>query len=171
MDHPHAYELRVGQPRDHLEHALLLAPLELGLEPHDGEVAGREVVLPELHDREGPPPGARVHQAHRLHGTEPQRVTATAGDDLDGEAPFEEELVVEGVQLRALRGGEGAIERVVLLLVQRAVDVVVASLSVAGGTEGPRELDGLRVHHRAHGIVEVEVGLADERGDLRGQGV
>ena len=88
------------QARDHAEDALLLAPLELGLEAHHREVAGGQVVLAELHDREGPPPGARIDEADRLHGPEEQGVAAAAGDDLDGQAALEEELVLEGVQRR-----------------------------------------------------------------------
>jgi hypothetical protein len=132
-------------------------------------MAGREVVLPELHDGEGAPRGARVHEADRFHGAEEERVAAPAGDDLDGEAALEEELVVEGVELRALRGGQGAIERVVLRFVERAVHVVVAALAVARRAERPREVDRLRVHHRADGVVEVEMGLPHEGGDLRRQ--
>ena len=169
MDHAHAHELRAAQARDHAQHALLLAPLELRLEAHHREMAGGQVVLAELHHREGPPAGARVHQSDRLHGPEEQRVAAAAGDDLDGQAALEEELVLEGVQLGALGGGEGLVEGVVLRLVERAVHVVVATLAVARGAEGAREVDGLRLHHRAHRVVEVEVGLTHESGHLRRQ--
>ena len=50
VDHPVADELGALEAGDHPEDALLLAPLELGLEAHDRPVAGGEVVLPQLHD-------------------------------------------------------------------------------------------------------------------------
>ena len=72
---------------------------------------------------------------------------------------------------RALRAGEGRVERLVVLLGHRAVEVVVAAPAVARGPEGPGEVDRVRLHHRAHRIVEVEVGLPDERGHVMGEGV
>ena len=171
MDHAHAHELGIREAGDHAEDALLLAPLELGLEAHHREMAGRQVVLPELHHRERSTTRARIDEADRLHGPEAQRVAPAAGDDLDGQAALEEELVLEGVQLGALGRGQGLMEAVVLRLVERAVDVVVAPLAVARGAEGAREVDRLRLHHGAHRVVEVEVRLADEGGDLRRQRV
>ena len=169
MDHPVADELRALEARDHPEDTLLLPPLELGLEADHRVMAGGQVVLPELDDREGPRARARVDQAHRLHRPEEQRLLSAAGDDLDRKAAFEEELVLEGVQGRALGADEGAMEGAVLRLAEGAVDVVVAPLPVAGGLERLREVVRIGLHDRAHRVVEIEVGIADEGRDLRRQ--
>ena len=171
VDHPVAHELGLLEAGNHAQDSLLLAPLELGLEADDREVAGRQVVLAELHDRVGAAARARIHESHRLHGAEAQGIQAAAGDDLDGQAALEEALVLELVDARALRRRERLVESPVLRLGHRAVDVVVAAPAIARGPEPLAEVDRVRLHHRAHRIEEVEVGLPDEGGHVLGERV
>ena len=93
------------------------------------------------------------------------------GDHLDGQAPLEEELLLEIVDARALGVGEGLQERPVLGLVERAVEVVVPSLAVARGPEGLREVDRVGLQDRAHRVEEVQVRLPHEGGHVVGEGV
>ena len=109
MDHAEAHELGVLETRDQLQHARLLAPFHLRLEPDQAEVIAGQRVLPELHDRIGFAAGARVGEADRLHRPEPQRVHAAPGHDFDRQAALEELRIVELVQ----RGLLGAHQRVV----------------------------------------------------------
>ena len=88
-----------------------------------------------------------------------------------GRQPSKKNSFSKSWTLGALGGRERLVEAPVLGLGQRAVDVVVAALAVARGPEGLRDVDGVGLHHRAHGVVEVEVGGAHEGGDVAGQGV
>ena len=60
MDHAEPHELGVLEPGNQPQHARLLAPLHLRLEPDEAEVVAGEVVLPQLHDRVRLAPGARI---------------------------------------------------------------------------------------------------------------
>ena len=55
------------------------------LEADEVVAIGAEVFLAELHDGPGRLAGARIAQAHGLHGAEAQRVRAAAGEDFGGE--------------------------------------------------------------------------------------
>jgi hypothetical protein len=158
-----------SSPGDHLEDALLLTPLELGLESHDRKMTGRQVVLAQLDDGMRTPPVARVAQADRLHRPEAQGVAAAARDHLHRQAALEEELVFERMHGGALGRRERAIEGRVLRLVQRAIDVVVAAFPVTRGAKGLPEVDGVGVDHRADRVVEVELFRSDERCDVARQ--
>ena len=65
-----AGEGRLLEARDGPEDADLLGMLQLRLEAHHVEERAQRVVLPELHDRPGPPAGARVGEADGLHRAE-----------------------------------------------------------------------------------------------------
>ena len=97
MDHAEPDELRLLEPGNQAEHARLVAPLDLGLEPDEAEVIAGEIVLPQLHGRVRRPAGARIDEADRLHRSEAQRVAAAVRHDLDGQAALEEPLLVEVV--------------------------------------------------------------------------
>ena len=51
MHHAEAHELGVLEARDHPQHARLIAPLDLRLEPDQAVVIAGERVLPQLHHR------------------------------------------------------------------------------------------------------------------------
>ena len=112
VDHPEAHELGALEARDHPEHALLLAPLELGLEADQRVVARGQVVLAQLHDGVRAAAGARIDEADRLHRPEAQGLLAAARHHLDRQAALEEELVLEVVERRRTRRGERAVEGV-----------------------------------------------------------
>ena len=65
-------------------------------------------------------------------------------------------------------------EVLVLLAVERAVEVVVGAVgrfAVARGPEGDVGIDGLGVDDGADAVVEVEAAGAGEAGDLLGEGI
>ena len=102
MHHPEAHELGVLEAGDHPQHARLLAPLQLRLEPDQAEVIAGQVVLAQLHDRVRRAPGARIDEADRLHRTEPQRVAPAVRHHLDRQTALEELCRVEVVDGRRL---------------------------------------------------------------------
>ena len=89
MNLPVAQEARVFQAGNQAQHARLLAELEMVLEADQVVAVGAQVLLAQLHHGPGRLAGARIAQAHRLHGAEAQRVAAAAGQHLDGQAAFE----------------------------------------------------------------------------------
>ena len=89
MHHAEPDELGALEPGNQTEHALLLAPFELRLKSHQAVVIAGQVVLAKLHGRIRRAAGARIHEADRLHGPEPQRVLAAMRHHLDRQTPFE----------------------------------------------------------------------------------
>ena len=137
MHHAEADELRLLEPGDQPQHTRLLAPFELRLEPDEAEVIAGEIVLPQLHGGEGRAPGARVDETDRLHRPEAQRLAAAMRHHLDRQAALEELLLLEIVDRRRLGAHECVVERVVLRLGERAVEVVaLAIVDPAGGLPG-----------------------------------
>jgi len=124
MHHAKAHELRLLEPRDHAEHARLIAPLDLRLKSHQREVIAGKVVLTQLRGRIGESSGARIDETDRFHRTEAQRVAATMRHHLERQAAFEELRLVEVVHRRGFSGHKGVVERVVLGLVERTVQIV-----------------------------------------------
>ena len=78
------HELGMLETWNHPEHALLIAPPDVGLKSHDVVECAGQVVLPQLDDGKGPAPRARVYQSHRAHGPEGQCVGASGSQHLDG---------------------------------------------------------------------------------------
>ena len=150
MDHAEPHELRLAQARDHAEDAPLLGLLHLGLEPdqlRSGWPRGRPGGAAPRRTDAGPVRGST--RPTGLIGPKRERVASAARHLLDGQAALEVDVALEGVQLRALRGDQGVDEGLVLRVVERTVDVVVAALAVARGAERPREVDRVGVHDRA----------------------
>jgi len=157
VDLAEALEVGALEAGDHAQHPLLLAPLHARLEAHQVQLALRQVLLAELDDGVGPPAVGAV-EAHRLHGAVAQGVLAAARQLLDGQAPLEEDRPLELVRDDDLGLGDGALERQVLLAVERCVQVVLAAtLAVARLPEEPREVEALGVDDRRDGVIEVEV--------------
>ena len=100
MHHAEADDLRVLEPRHQLQHARLLAPLQLRLEADQAEVIAGQRVLPQLHGCVRHAPGPRIDEADRLHRAEPQRVAAAMRHHLERQTPFEELLLVEVMNRR-----------------------------------------------------------------------
>jgi hypothetical protein len=96
------------------------------------------------------PARARVDEANRLHRAEAQCVSATVCHHLDRETPFEELLLVEVVNRGRLRSDQRVIELVVLLLRQRAIQIVALSVVDAAHDAG-RAIIGRTCRLRSYG--------------------
>src|SRR3989454_4230868 len=171
-----ARKFRALEAGDHPEHPDLLGELEMILEADHRVKAGRQVVLPELHDGERLFACARVDEADRLHRAECERLTTTAGHLLDRQAPLEvEDLLLELVRRRLGRPQEGLVEAGVLGLGWRAVEVILAPLAVARCPEHLRQVDRVGIHDGRDRADEAEVFAASYAGGrgryrLAGQG-
>jgi hypothetical protein len=106
-----------------------------------------------------------------FHGPEAKRVHAASGHDLDGKAPLEILFVLEGP------GGDfaaleyGLPELSILLLIERAIQIISLPLVVPGSPEDFCAVDRTGVDDGCDGIVEVQIVLADEAGDRTGKGI
>ena len=128
MHHSEADELRGREPRNHPQHARLVAPLDLRLEADEAEVIAGEVVLAQLHGGVRLAPGAWIDQADRFHRAEAQRVGPTVRHHFDRQTAFEEALLVEVVDRRRLRRHQRVVEALVLVARQRAVEIVALTV-------------------------------------------
>ena len=70
--------------------AFLFGIFEICLETNQVVQAAGEIILSQLHNRMGTLARARISKSHRAHWAKCQRIKSTLGDDLDGQAPFEE---------------------------------------------------------------------------------
>ena len=82
VDQAEAHEFRLLQPGNEAQHARLLAPFELRLEPDEAVVIARQVVLAQLNGRVRRPARPRIGEADRLHRPESQRVLARGAPSL-----------------------------------------------------------------------------------------
>ena len=110
------------------------------LKSHQVVAAGAQVFLAKLHHGVGTAAGARIDQAHRLHGTEAQGFAAAPGDFFDGQAGFEERsLIFWDVGGNGFGGEQRVDEALVLFAIERAIQIIVGAverLAVARGAEG-----------------------------------
>ena len=174
MDLPEAEELGVLQAGNEAQDAGLFAELHVVLKTDQIEALGAQILLAKLHDGPGTASGAWVLEAHGFHGAEAQGVAAAAGDFLDGEAGLEVARVVFGNV-----GGDGVgleqlvHEMLVLIAVERAVQVVVGTVggfAVARGPVGDAGVNGIGSHDGADAVVEVEAAASGEAADFLGEG-
>ena len=86
VHHALAHELRVLERRYEAEDALLLSPLQIGLEADDVEERPFGVVLPQLHDGVGSFSRVRRLEADGAQRAEEQRLLAALRYHLDGQA-------------------------------------------------------------------------------------
>src|SRR5258708_4003305 len=120
-------ELGLLQAGDCAEEPRLLAVLELGLEAHDVPQGAERVVLAELHDGPWTMAGARIAQANGLHRSEAQGLRSARRDHLDRLAAVEiGRVVLPLLELGLVAGQESRDEGVVLVLVERAVEIIRA---------------------------------------------
>ena len=179
------HELGMFQAGDHAEYPLLLSPLEVGLEAHDVVQGALLVLGPQLDVGPGAVAGVGVHQAHRAQGAKPHGVGTAGSHDLDGHAAL---VHGHGIGLFAVgvRVGPGALlcpgvkvvqrgtlgrsqrrmERLILGLVEGAVQVVGISAAIAGGGKHLVVVQALGRHDGRHGIVEVQALVAGQGTDL-----
>jgi hypothetical protein len=109
VDAAETQELRVFEPRNQAENALLLRNCQPRLEPHHVVAGARLVFAPQLTDGKRPAAGAGVDKADRLQGPERERLPAPLRHHLDGQAGLEKPRAFES----ARRGAVGLAERVV----------------------------------------------------------
>ena len=125
------------------------------------------VFLAQLHHGLRPATGARVGEANRFHAAEGKRLVAPGRHHLDGKAAFEVSNVLELARRHLLGLEEGLHERVVLLLVERAVDVGgVSTLVVARSPKRPVEVDGIGRDDRCDSVVVGQMLGAHRRRDV-----
>ena len=161
-------ELRMLQSRNGAKDAQLLAVLQLGLEPDHVEQGPELVVLPQLHDRVGLAFGRmRIGQPERFERPVPERLGAALGHDFDRQAALEIGGRFPFVEGGFFAGDQRGDERLVLVAVERTIDVIGAgaartSLVVARLEPGDRQVDRIPVHDRRDGIEEGERLLAGE---------
>ena len=134
MHHAVAQKFRVFQRGNHGKHPLLLGEFQIRLKPDQVVRCARNVLLAQLQN------GVRalsvlIVQPHGLEHAEAQRIPAARRHDLDGHAPLEDLALFELVRHRTLGGNERVDERLVLLLIHRAVDVIALALAVTVGRE------------------------------------
>jgi len=147
------------QPGDQTKNPGLLGVPQVVLESHQIVARGTQILLSQLHDGVGPAAGARIHQAHGLHGAEAQSLAAAADQLLHGQAGFEAGNVAGDVRLMALRFEQGVDEAFILGPVERTVEVIaggVDGLAIAGGTEHDGEVNRAGVDDGADAVEEVE---------------
>ena len=163
-----ARELGLLEPRDHAEDAALFAVLQLGLEAHHVPQRAQRIVLAQLHHRVGAHARRmRVRQADRLHRPEAQRVGTACRHHFDRQAALEIGRRFPFVEGGFFAGDQRGDERLVLVAVERTIDVIGAgaartSLVVARLEPGDRQVDRIPVHDRRDGIEEGERLLAGE---------
>ena len=182
------HELSVLKARDHAEHPLLLAPLEVGLEAHDVVQGAFLIFGPQLDIGPWTVSGVGIHKAHRAQGTEPHGVGTPGGHDLDGHTALIHgdgiglfavgirvglsRLLGPGVkvvQRCALCRSESRVEFLVLFLVERAVQVVGLAPVIAGGGKHLVVVQTFSGDDGGHGIVEVQPLVPGQGPDLIGQ--
>ena len=116
----------------------------------------------------------RVGESYRLQGAVAQRVGTAFGHDLNGQAALEIGRLLELLELRLVSGQQEFDERVVLRLVEWAIDVVGScaartDLVVARLPPTNIHVDGLEMHNRRNCIEESEFDLAGEVANGLGQ--
>src|SRR5579862_509487 len=82
-------EFRVLEPGNSSEDAHLIAMAQLRLEADEVVKRAERIVLPQLHDRIGPPLLSRIFKPDRLHRPKAQRVGAARCHHLDRQAAIE----------------------------------------------------------------------------------
>ena len=162
------------QTRKGAQDTALLGPGHPRLEADQVVLAAGEVLLAELDDRMGAV-AFRGGEADRLHRPEAQGVLAATGEFLDRQAALEEQGPFELAQLDRVRLEQPAVEGPVLQFVERAVQVVVAALAVAGSPEQHFVVQTVTRDNRSDRVVEVEMVGTNQlleltRQRFRGQG-
>ena len=195
MHHAETDELRVFETWNQRQDPGLFAPLQLRLESDQAEVIARQIILPQLHHGVRRPACTWIDKAHRLHGSEPQRLAPSMRHHLDRQTPFKERGRVEVVHGGGFRTGQRVVEAPVLIGRHWAVQVVTLPVIDAAGracrvrcrwcrrvrasqTPAPprcpehlRHVERLGQDDRADRVIEGQMLVADECGYLSRQGI
>ncbi len=158
------------QAGNHAQYAALFGIGHLGLESDHIVETCLAIVLAQLDDGERTLRGARVGESHRLHRTEGKRVMATACQFLDRHAAFEVDRAFERMERELVGGQYGADKGVILRLVHRAIDIIVAAFTLTRSLEGDFHVDRFRGDDRSDGVVEIKVAWAEQTIQLVAQG-
>ena len=171
MDLPVAQEAGVFQARNQPQHARLVAVFQVILKADQVVGVGTQVFLPELHHGVRPAAGARIVQAHGLHGPKAQRVPSAAGNLFDRQAAFKVIQVFPVVALHGLGGDQGIVKAVIFFPGERAIDVVGGALAVARGHVDPAHIDGVGFHDGADGVIKEKMITAGKTRNLKRESV
>ena len=165
-----AEELSVLQARHHMEDALLLAKGQVGLEAHQ-VIGGLLLVLgTQLNRRPGATSGTRVGEADGLHGAKANGVLAGARNFLGRLAGLEQIAALKVFEHHAVGRGKCLDKGLVLLLVERSVEIVAAPLLlVARLREQHVHIERGGIDDRRRGIEERKGVATDELHDLFAQ--
>src|SRR5471032_2657328 len=122
-------ELRLFQARNQPQHPRLVAEFHVVLKADQVETLGAQVFLPKLHHGIWTPASAWIAQPHRFHRPEAERVPAAPRNFLNRQAGFKIlGIVFRNVSRYGLRLQQLFDETVVLLAVERAVEVIVGAV-------------------------------------------
>ena len=133
--------------------------------------------------------GARVNEAHRAQGAEPHGIGSPGGHDLNGHTALVDRdrigLFAVGIRVRPggllrpgikivercpLGRGKGCMERLILRLVERAVEVIGLAPVIAGSGKHFFVIETFRRHDGGHGVVKMQPLVPRQLADLVGQG-
>src|SRR5678816_3045618 len=129
MNLAEAHEFSLLETWDQAHDAGLLAESEMVLKSDQVVTIGAQIFLAKLDGGVGPAPSAWIFKAYRLHWTEAQRLTATAGELFYRQAGFKVwRLVFGDVSRNAFACKQRIEETLVLLASERTVDVVVGAV-------------------------------------------
>src|SRR5206468_2741710 len=130
------------------------------LKPDEVVTVGSLVLLPKLNDRISPAACSRIVQSRRLHRPEAKSILASPGSLFDGQAAFEvRRFVFLDMWLVGFRPQQRFDERLVLLFVEWAIDVIVRAVegfAIARCTERKRHVDGIGSNDGADAVVKEE---------------
>ena len=164
-----AHKLGVFQPRYHGEHPFLFAPFQIGLEPYYIIQRPVNILRPQLHIGPGAVAGVGVPQAHRAQRAVAHGVRPAGGHHLDGHAALVDGEPVHLMQRRTLGGGQRLIERLILRLVEGAVEVIRLPPAVAGGGENFVVVQTFGGDNGGHRVKKAQAAVPGEGGDAPGQ--
>ena len=153
-----------------MEDTLLLAKGQICLEAHQVIGCLFLVLGTKLNRRPGTTTGSRVGEADGLHGAKANSVLAGAGDLLGGLTGLEEVAALKVLEHHAVGGGECLDKGLVLILVERSVEIVAAPLLlVARLREQHVHIERGGIDDRRGSVKERQGVATDELHDLFAQ--
>ena len=162
-------KLCVFESRNHPQNPRLLAKLQMILKSNQIVTIRAQILAAQLHRRVRPTPRLGICQSRRLHRPKPQRIPPTPGRLFDRQAALEVLRLLPLLRLRLLRRGQRVDERLVLLLGERAIDVIGRSLVPARREVHLVHVDRRRVNNRRDRVIESQVITSGNRLQSLGQ--
>ena len=159
MHHAVPHKFRIFQPRDHRKDPLLLREQQVGLEPHDIIHGAVGIFPPQLDIGPRTVSGAGVSQSHRAQRPIPHGIQAALRQHLYGHTALVhlKVFLLKFMQLHAFGIHQRFMERLILLLIEGAVDIIRLSPVVPGGKIHPVHIDGLLGDNGGGGIIKTQV--------------